>query len=62
MNLSVSVNKCGGSTNTINDSNTPVCFLRVSTLMAWLNETRLLVQHEWSECKHGSNECGWNSK
>ena len=62
MNLSVSVNKCGESTNTINDSNTPVCFLRVSTLMAWLNETRLLVQHEWSECKHGSNESGWNSK
>ena len=54
MNLSFSVNKCGRSTNTINDSYTPVCFLnkatnmdvRVSTLMAWLNETRLLVQHE----------------
>ena len=54
MNLSFSVNKCGGSTNTINDSYIPVCFLnkathmdvRVSTLMVWLNETRLLVQHE----------------
>ena len=57
----VSVNKCGGRCNTINDPHTRVCVpnkvknmgVKVLNLTSGVNETRLLAQHESCECKGG---------
>ena len=57
--FSLSVNKCGGSCNTIDDVYARVCVpnkvknmsLKVFNLISGVNETRFLVQHESSECK-----------
>ena len=60
----VSVNKCGGSWNTIDDRYAQVCVLTkvkhinvtVFNLMSVVNETRFLVQHQSCECKCRLNE------
>ena len=65
----VSVNKCGGSYNTIDDPYTRVfvpfkvksMILKVYNIISGINETRSLVQHESYECKCGLNESVWNS-
>ena len=59
--FTVSVNKCGGSCNTIDDPYTWVFVSNKSkkyefksiNLMSLVNETRFLVQHESWECKGG---------
>ena len=64
----VSVNKCSGSCNTIDDQFVWVCGPdkvenvtgKVFNLMMWVNETRFLVQHESCECKFGMNESACN--
>ena len=63
----VSVNKCGGSWNTIDDRYAQVCVLTkvkhinvtVFNLMSVVNETRFLVQHQSCECKCRLNESVW---
>ena len=68
--ITVSVNKCGGNCNIIDDPHVRVCVpnkvknmnLKVFNLMSKVNETRLLVQHESCECKCGLNESVCNSK
>ena len=66
-----SVNKSGGSCNTINDLYPRVCVsnkekknmnLKVFNLMSGVNETRFLVQHESSSCKCGLKGSVCNSK
>ena len=60
----VSVNKCGGSWNTIDDPYAPVGVLNkvkhinvtVFNLISGVNETRFLVQHQSCECKSRLNE------
>ena len=55
----VSVNKCGGSWNTIDNTYDQVGVLNkvkqinvtVFNLMSVVNETRFLVQHQSCECK-----------
>ena len=68
--FTVSVNKCGGSCNTIDDPYTWVFVsnkskkyeLKSINLMSLVNETRFLVQHESWECKCELNENMSNSK
>ena len=60
----VSVNKCGGSWNTIDNTYDQVGVLNkvkqinvtVFNLMSVVNETRFLVQHQSCECKCRLNE------
>ena len=62
--FTVSVNKCGGSYNTIDHPYARVCVLnkviimslKVFNLMSRVNETRFLVQHDSCGCKCGLNE------
>ena len=66
----VSVNKCGGSCNTIDDLFVWVCVPdkvenvtgKVFNLMMWVNETRFLVPHESCECKFEMNESVCNPR
>ena len=66
----VSVNKCKGSYNTINDTYSQVCVpnkvknmnLKVFNLVSRVNETRYLVQYDSYECKCRLNESVCNSK
>ena len=68
--FTVSVNKYGGTCNTIDDPYASVCVpnkvknitVKVFNLMSGVNETRLLVNHESCECKCGFNERVCNSK
>ena len=62
--FAVSVNKCGGSCNTIDDSYAWVWVrnkaknmnVKVFNLISELNETKFLAQHESRKCKSGWNE------
>ena len=62
--FTVSVNKCSGSCNSINDPYARICVLNkvtntiasVFNLMSEVNETRFLLQHESCECKCETNE------
>ena len=66
----VSVNKCGGSCNTIDEPYAQVCDpdkvknvnVKVFNLMLRVNETKVLVQHELCKCKCQLNESVCNSK
>ena len=68
--LLTSVNKCGGTCNTIDDPYAEVCIpnkvknmnIKVINLMSGVNETRFLVQHKSWECKCGLNESVCSSK
>ena len=68
--FTVSVNKSGGSYNTIDDPYVRICVLnkvkninvKVFNLILGANETKFLVQHESCECKCGLNESVCNSK
>ena len=70
--FTVSVNRCGGSSSTADDTYARVCVpdkvksmnVIVFSLILWVNETRVLVQHESCECKCGLNEsaCNWKQK
>ena len=60
--FTVSIDKCGGSCNAIDDPYIRVCVnkvkymnVKVFALMLGVNETKFLVQHASCECK-----CGWN--
>ena len=62
--FTVSVNKCRGNCNTIDDLYPRVFVqnkvkninVKVLILMKWVNETRSLVQHESCKCKYELNE------
>ena len=62
--FTVSVNKCGGSWNTIDEPCPRVCIpskvknmnVKVLNLMSRGYETIFLVQHETRECKCGLND------
>ena len=58
--FTVSVNKCGGSCNTIARVRVPNKVknmnVKVFKIMSGVNETRFLVQHESCECKCRLNE------
>ena len=68
--FAVSVNKFGGSYNTIDDPHAGVFFpkkikninLKVFNLMWRVNETRFILQNESWEGKCGLNESAYNSK
>ena len=68
--FSISAKKYGGSFNIIDDPHPRVCVPnkvkdmneKVFNLMAWVNERKLLVQHESCECKCGLNESVCHSK
>ena len=68
--VTVSVDNCSGSCNTINDSYAWVCVsnkvknmnVEVYNLMSGVNETRFIVQHESCECKCVLNKSVCNSK
>ena len=68
--VTVSVDNCNGSCNTINDSYAWVCVsnkvknmnVEVYNLMSGVNETRFLVQHESCDCKCVLNKSVCNSK
>ena len=68
--FTVSVNKCGGSCNTVDDVYDRVCVsnkvknmnVKVFNLISDENETGFLVQHESCECKCGLNKSVWNAK
>ena len=68
--VTVSVDNCSGSCNTINDSYAWVCVsnkvknmnVEVYNLMSGVNETRFLVQHESCDCKCVLNKSVCNSK
>ena len=68
--VTVSVDNCIGSCNTINDSYAWVCVsnkvknmnVEVYNLMSGVNETRFLVQHESCDCKCVLNKSVCNSK
>ena len=55
----VSVDKCGGSCNIIDDSYARICFpnkvknknVKVLDLISEINKTRVLLQHESYKCK-----------
>ena len=64
-----SVNKCGGSCKTVDDPyaqfwvpNKVSMNVKVFNLIAWVNETRFLVQNEFCECKYQLSESVSNSK
>ena len=59
--VTVSVNKCGGSCNTIKGKKIKNMNLKAFNLMSKANETRFLVQHESCECKYRLNESVCNS-
>ena len=60
----MSVNKCGGSCNTIDDPYARVCApnkikimnAKIFKLMSEVNETKILVQHQSRQCKCRQNE------
>ena len=66
----VSVNKCGGSCRTIDDSYPRACVLnkvkdvnaKILNLMSDVNDTRCLVQHELCECRCRLKESVCNLK
>ena len=68
--FTVSVNKCDGSCNTIDDPCARVCVLnkvkkmnvKVFNLVSGVNETRFLVQHKSCECTCRLNESVCNLK
>ena len=68
--FTVSVNKCGRSCNTIDDSydRTRVpdkaknMTVKVLNLVSGVSKTRFLLQHEPCECKYGLNESACISK
>ena len=68
--FSVSVSKCGGSCNTIDNPYARVCFpnqvrnmnIKDFNLMSEVKKTKFLVRHESCECKCGLNENICNSK
>ena len=68
--LTVSVKKCGGSCNPIDDLYTRVCVpnkvkntnVKIFNLISGVNETRFFVQHESCKCKCELNESVFNSK
>ena len=68
--FTVSVNKCVGSCNAINDPHDQVYVpnkvnnmnVKVFNLISIVNETTFLVQHESCECKCGLNERLCNSQ
>ena len=68
--FTVSVNKCGGSCNTIDDPYAWVCVsnnvktmnVKVFNVTSGAKETRFSVQHESCECKCGLNESVCNLK
>ena len=68
--FTVSVNRCRGSCNTVDNPYARVCVpnkvkninVKVFNLMSGVNETRFLVQYESYECKCGLNESVRNSK
>ena len=68
--FTVSVNKCGGSCNTVDDVYDQVCVsnkvknmnVKVFNLISDENETGFLVQHELCECKCGLNKSVCNAK
>ena len=65
----VSINKCGGSCNTINDPYARVCvpskvknmILKVCPLITGVSEAKHLAQHESCQCKRGLNQSVCNS-
>ena len=67
--FTISVNKCGGSCNTIHDPYSRVCIpnkvknmnLKVFNLVSGVNETRFIVQYKSCECKCGLNKSVCNS-
>ena len=60
----MSVNKCGGICNTIDDPYARDCApnkikiinAKVFKLISWINETKIFVQHQSRECKCRKNE------
>ena len=66
----VSINKCGGSCNTIDDpyaqvrvpNNVNNMNVKVFSLMSGVNETIFLVHHQSCGCKCKLNESVYNSK
>ena len=70
--FTVSINKCGGSCNTVDDLYERVCLLnkvkivnvKVFSIMSRVKETRFLIQNETKLCgpKCGLNKSGCNSK
>ena len=68
--FTVSVKKCGGSCNTIDDPYDRACVSnkvknmneKVFDLMSGVNKTRFSVQHESCECRCRLNEVVCNSK
>ena len=68
--VTVTVNKCGESCNTIDDVYSRGCVpnkiknmnVKIFNLMSGLNETNFLVQHESCECKCRLNKSVCNSK
>ena len=68
--FTTSVDKCGGSCDTIDDPYAEDCVsnkvknmnIKVFNLMSGVNETRFLVQHESCECKCGLDESVCYSK
>ena len=68
--FNVSVNMCGRSCYTIDDSCARVCVtnkvkymnVKVFNLISVVNKTRFLVEHASCECKCGLNEGAFNSK
>ena len=70
--FTVSVNKCRGNCNAIDDPYAQICVpnkvksmnLKVANLMSGVNKTRFLVQNESCKCKYWLNEnlCNSNQK
>ena len=68
--MTVSINKWGGSYNTIDDLNAGVCVpnkakkmnVKVFNLMSRVNETKSLVQYKLCEFKCGLNESECHSR
>ena len=68
--FTVSVIKCGGSCNTVDDpyaqvfvvNKVEIMNLKVFSLVLHVNETGIMVQQEPCKCKFGNNKCVCNPK
>ena len=68
--LSIKVNKCSGSCNTINDPYAKICVsdifkninVKLFNLMSRTNETRHVEWHKTCKCKCGLDVSVYNSK
>ena len=68
--FTVSFSKCGGRSNTIDDSYARVCVpdkvknmnVKIFKTMPRVNKTRFLTEYEPCECKCGLNKSVCNSK